>query len=835
MAARSLLAATFLGTLLLGSPRAAAQDLFDPAVLHDFEFTIPNANWVVALENATSSNTWVKADLAVDGVLTKDVGVRFHGQSTYFCGGTAKKPIRIETDSFVADQEILGYDDIRLNNGAGDPSLVREVMMGNFLQGFLHCSRRGYARVSVNGAQVGVYVLEESADGKFYESRYGSDDIWRIKTPGASAGLNWAGPNLTYYKQQYQVLKGDPNRAALDIMNLCDRIANGKGGLSPLDATCEVFDLDGAIRHIAANSVFVNYDSYSGNCNNLRIWDDHERKVMGLTLHDLDLSLGTWSNLLPNTSLSYGFPGNPYSQAIKAIPNLIWGDAKLRAEFYAHCRTLRDDVMDWSIVGPAVMNWHALVDSAYPAGTAEIFSYPSFLASIQNDQSGIGSCWSKYAGVANFVIARRAYLQTVHDLNIPPAVFLGVEHAPASPLPDEPVVLSVAIDPSNPAAEVVVASRVDGGFVRRPLYDDGVAPDLVAGDQVFTGEIPGGPGARDIEYYCIAYTAAGAASFEPRTGSLVPHVVPIDRGPDGMRITEYLYAGADGEYVELTNLSSQPIDLAGWSLSDAGANPGEFDLSSAGVVQPGGVVLVTETSPQAFVANWSPPAGTTIVGWKSAPLLGRNDVIHVYDDKGKLRDRLAFGDEDFPGSVRAKDFAASARASAPGADDPYRFELAAEDDHQGSWSSVSGDVGSPGAFAYVERLVAEGSTKVSTASGGTVELGYDCGHLRGGEFGLMLASATATAPGTPLPGGLVLPLVHDGVTDLTIYSALFPDVFENYLVVLDNRGRATARLHVPAQTFVGLAGLKLHHAFVVVDPLLGAQAVSQPVTVELEP
>ena len=49
-----------------------------------------------------------------------------------------------------------------------------------------------------------------------------------------------------------------------------------------------------------------------------------------------------------------------------------------------------------------------------------------------------------------------------------------------------------------------------------------------------------------------------------------------------MRITEFMYSGASGEFVEFTNVGHVAINMTGWSFDDATRNPGAHDLSGFG-------------------------------------------------------------------------------------------------------------------------------------------------------------------------------------------------------------------------------------------------------------
>ena len=62
-----------------------------------------------------------------------------------------------------------------------------------------------------------------------------------------------------------------------------------------------------------------------------------------------------------------------------------------------------------------------------------------------------------------------------------------------------------------------------------------------------------------------------------------------------MRITEWSYQGANGEFVEFTNVGATPIDMTGWSFDDDSRTPGSQSLSTFGTVNPGVSVVLTGT------------------------------------------------------------------------------------------------------------------------------------------------------------------------------------------------------------------------------------------------
>ncbi len=164
----------------------------------------------------------------------------------------------------------------------------------------------------------------------------------------------------------------------------------------------------------------------------------------------------------------------------------------------------------------------------------------------------------------------------------------------------------------------------------------------------------------------------------------------------GMVISEWMYSGANGEFIEFTNTGPDPVDMTGWSFDDDSAVPGSLGLSAFGVVGPGKSVILTEVDASAFAAAWGGLPGVSIIG-NNPHNLGRNDAINLFDSLGVLVDTLAYGDQSYPGTVRTQ----NKSCNIPAADYGYTvaqtsWTLASAGDAYGSWTSSGGDIGSPG-------------------------------------------------------------------------------------------------------------------------------------------
>lgn len=130
--------------------------------------------------------------------------------------------------------------------------------------------------------------------------------------------------------------------------------------------------------------------------------------------------------------------------------------------------------------------------------------------------------------------------------------------------------------------------------------------------------------------------------------------------------------------------------------------------------------------------------------------------------------------------------------------------------------------GAPFHATYYERSLWSDDHEVSVTAGGTVALDLIAGSEFGGDPYVILGSATGTSPGTPLGGGLVLPIQFDAYSILT-YANANTATFPGFSGTLSaTTGRATASVVIPANLPAALAGLVLDHAYVVLDPSSGA-------------
>lgn len=176
---------------------------------------------------------------------------------------------------------------------------------------------------------------------------------------------------------------------------------------------------------------------------------------------------------------------------------------------------------------------------------------------------------------------------------------------------------------------------------------------------------------------------------------------------------------------------------------------------------------------------------------------------------------------------------------------------AAESAARGEWLDVTFDVdgrfytvgASTGGLLGVDGVLTRrdaasfqmGPHAASLSNGARAEVVLDLHPALAGDAYLVLGSATGASPGTPVGGGLVLPLVVDAYTDFTLFGAN-SQFLPNSFGLLDEHGDAQCAIAVPPGTAPSLAGLTFCYAALVIDPVTGdATGVTQAVVLTLVP
>jgi len=172
-----LLQIIFTGSTILG------QQLFDNYQVHtlDIEFYSPNYDQILQDRWEVDEKSYELATVIFNGDTLDSVGVRYKGNSTFWWTqalGSPKYPLNIDIDLVYDDQDLLGYNKVKLSNSIFDPTFVRENL-GYLTQSYyLPTPETGYMNVFINDQDLGLYVSVESINKPFFFEVRATVSLW---------------------------------------------------------------------------------------------------------------------------------------------------------------------------------------------------------------------------------------------------------------------------------------------------------------------------------------------------------------------------------------------------------------------------------------------------------------------------------------------------------------------------------------------------------------------------------------------------------------------------------------------------------------------------------
>jgi len=624
------------GSAIVASAPAASPTpaLYDPAGLHIVELEVSERD-ALALQTCNRDDIGgeVEADLSVDGLHVSRVGVRCKGNSSLGMD-SPKKPLNMTIDAFVPGQDLWGFDVINFNNNFSDPSMLREALMLTVLRQFAPVPRFAYARVSMNGALLGVYLMVEQIDREWSDHWFDGDagTVVRGDSPTAirfdTSPLVWWGEGLERYKEGYEVkgreAESDDGYIALREMIRALDAPVSAGGLSEDDFEAgiwRVLDVDSALWYLAGSNLMANYDSYYVGKNYYMYLGERDPRF-SIVSWDLGLSLGQFPWPGNDGSFRPGPGGigsvqpaevDPFAQS--SVPNRplirrLLAVPTFRADYLAHYRTMMYSVFNRERFQEMGRTYQLLIDES--ARDEEVthgsiggrYTHDQFTRNLHEtvrfERGGRpgGGGFGVSPGILEIVQARRDFLTRYPELIEPDVDLTERMLTPAEPTAADAVRVAVRLG----GVEVTTAElryRVRGGTeIRLPM--------ALADDGAWVAEIAAQRTGRQVTYAIRVGLADGRAVFFPPDNwthpfsyrvagvSLVPELggdLVINELMADNATTIADEAGEFDDWVELYNRGDEPISLAGLFLSDDPEDPWAYALPDI-ELEPGAHLLI---------------------------------------------------------------------------------------------------------------------------------------------------------------------------------------------------------------------------------------------------
>ena len=150
------------------------QGLFNPNKLVFIVIQMAPADWEF-VSTDERSYSWKKAtSVTVNGTVLKNVGIRKKG---WVGSVNSEKPaFKLKFDKYVEEQLAFGMERMTLNNNVSDPSFIKQYLTyGLFSKAGMSAPRCNFARVRVNGEDLGLYTNVEPIKKPFLLQHFTSN------------------------------------------------------------------------------------------------------------------------------------------------------------------------------------------------------------------------------------------------------------------------------------------------------------------------------------------------------------------------------------------------------------------------------------------------------------------------------------------------------------------------------------------------------------------------------------------------------------------------------------------------------------------------------------
>ncbi|MDE2641792.1 MAG: CotH kinase family protein [Verrucomicrobiota bacterium] len=271
-----LAAFVLAATGLAADKKLTLDELFPADRVLDVQITVAEKDWdkirnqsrnfVSALHESRKVKPidgpyeYVNADMTIDGVKFEKVGLRKKG----FIGSqsTSRPSLKIKLNHTDKGQAIGGLTKLTMNNNKQDSSIVSQYMgYAVFAQAGAPAPRCAFAKVTVNGKNIGIYSHVESIRKPLLARGFGND-----------AGTLYEGTVADFYEDWEGSLehkRGDDKLGREKIRQLIQLLESEEASE---EAIGRFVDLDSFYRFWAIEGLLGFWDGYSGNANNFFIY-----------------------------------------------------------------------------------------------------------------------------------------------------------------------------------------------------------------------------------------------------------------------------------------------------------------------------------------------------------------------------------------------------------------------------------------------------------------------------------------------------------------------------------------------------------------------------------
>ena len=271
------------------------------------------------------------ATATIDGQRLRRVGVRKKG----FIGSLSvtRPSIKIRFNEYVQRQHVSGVRRVTLNNNRQDPSNIMQCLAyGLFADAGVPTPRCGFARLTVNGEDMGVYTTLESYDRTFLARHFPSAEGKLYEGQLSDFRANW----VETFENKLQKTFDDRH----ELFELTRALRADDEDL--VELLEPLIDMEAYVSYWAAETLIGHWDGYNGNTNNFFVYLEPTTRKFYFIPWGTDGAFAA-SPLIPR-------PAPVSVNAFAMLPNRLYGLPEMRMRYLARLMELLDTVWDESAI-----------------------------------------------------------------------------------------------------------------------------------------------------------------------------------------------------------------------------------------------------------------------------------------------------------------------------------------------------------------------------------------------------------------------------------------------------------------------------------------------------
>lgn len=385
--------------------------------MHTLFLEFPDVDWEKQLMDFYDTDIEVPATLRLGNIVAPDVGVRFRGMSSFMMVPAGyKHSLNISIDAVHEKQSLLGARTLNLLNSHDDPTFQRAVLYLEVVRHYIPAPKGNLARVVINGRSWGVYINIEQFNADFIQEWFKTRKGARFKVRGSPVGhggLEYLGDDKNAYTSIYDLRTKDTPRVWDDLINLCKTLSQAP--LGQLQNALEpLLDVEGALRFLALENVFINNDGYWIRASDYNLYQDEQGRFH-LLPHDVNETF-----LAPQTGPGFAHGSSArvkldplvgLDDTTKPLRSRLLRVPALQQRYLQLVKEIATNWLDWRTLGPIAEANRARIAEFVRADTRKLDSYQDFEQGIASNTQQWGPCGAqKRIGLKPFVEERRAYL-----------------------------------------------------------------------------------------------------------------------------------------------------------------------------------------------------------------------------------------------------------------------------------------------------------------------------------------------------------------------------------------------------------------------------------------